>query len=73
MQWDAVNQPDRFNPVGVKGIGEPPMGAAAAAVLCAISDALAGVYFNRVPVTCDMILNAVEKRPQSFKPFEVNV
>jgi CO/xanthine dehydrogenase Mo-binding subunit len=49
------------------------MGAAAAAVLCAISDALAGVYFNRVPVTCDMILNAVEKRPQSFKPFEVNV
>jgi len=73
MQWDAVNQPDRYNPVGVKGIGEPPMGAAAAAVLCAISDALGGINFNRVPVTCDMILNAAEKKPQSFKPFEVNV
>jgi hypothetical protein len=24
-------------------------------------------------VTCDMILNAAEKRPQSFKPLEVNV
>jgi hypothetical protein len=41
--------------------------------LCAISDALGGIYFNRMPVTCDMILNAAEKRPQSFKPFEVNV
>jgi CO/xanthine dehydrogenase FAD-binding subunit len=49
------------------------LGAASAAVLCAISDALGGVYFNRVPVTCDMILNAAEKRPQSFKPLEVNV
>jgi CO/xanthine dehydrogenase Mo-binding subunit len=73
LQWEAVNQPDRFNPVGVKGIGEPPMGAASAAVLCAISDALGGTYFNRVPVTCDMILNAAEKKPQPFKPFEVNV
>ncbi|HXG53716.1 MAG TPA: xanthine dehydrogenase family protein molybdopterin-binding subunit [candidate division Zixibacteria bacterium] len=73
IQWDAVNQPDRFNPVGAKGIGEPPLGAAAAAVLCAISDALGGVYFNRSPVTCDMILNAAEGKPQSFKPLEVNV
>ena len=73
MQWDAVNQPDKYNPVGVKGIGEPPLGAAAAALLSAISDALGGIYFNRTPVTCDMILNATEKRPQSFKPLEVNV
>ncbi len=73
IQWDAVNQPDRYNPVGAKGIGEPPMGAAAAAVLCAISDALGGFYFNRSPVTCDMILNAAEGKPQSFKPLEVNV
>ena len=73
MQWDAVNQPDKYNPVGVKGIGEPPLGAAAAALLSAISDALGGIYFNRTPVTCDMILNAAEKKPQSFKPLEVNV
>lgn len=73
MQWDAVDKPDPYNPIGARGIGEPPLGAGAAAVLCAISDALAGVYFNRVPVTCDMILNAAEGKPQSFKPLEVNV
>ena len=28
--------------------------------MCAISDALGGVYFDRIPVNADMILNAVE-------------
>lgn len=73
MQWDAVNEPDPYSPIGSKGVGEPPMGATASAVACAISDALGGVYFNRAPIGCDMILNAVEKRPQSYKPLEVNV
>lgn len=73
MQWDAVNEPDKYNPVGAKGIGEPPMGASAAAVICAISDALGGVYFNRAPVTLDMILNAAEGRPPSHKPLDVDV
>ncbi|MBI2361447.1 MAG: xanthine dehydrogenase family protein molybdopterin-binding subunit [Deltaproteobacteria bacterium] len=73
MQWDAVNKPDPHNPIGAKGIGEPPLGATAAAVLCAVSDALGGVYFNRSPITCDMILNAAENRPQEYKPLEVNV
>ncbi len=73
MDWDAVDKPDPHNPVGARGIGEPPMGAASAAVVCAISDALGGVYFNRSPVTCDMILNAAEKKPQSYKPLEINV
>ena len=73
MQWDAVDQPDPYSPTGAKGIGEPPLGSAGAAVLCAISDALGGVYFNRVPVNADMILNWVEKQPQSYKPLEVNV
>ncbi|MGQ4807279.1 4-hydroxybenzoyl-CoA reductase subunit alpha [Candidatus Entotheonellaceae bacterium PAL068K] len=73
MQWDAVDQPDPYNPIGSKGIGEPPLGSAAAAVVCAISDALGGVYFNRIPVNSDMILNAAEGQPQSYKPLEVNV
>lgn len=73
MQWDAVDQPDPYSPIGSKGIGEPPLGSAAAAVVCAISDALGGVYFNRIPVHADMILNAVEGQPQSYKPLEVNV
>ena len=73
MQWDAVNEPDPYSPTGARGIGEPPLGAAAAAVVCAISDALGGVYFNRIPVTTDMILNAVEGQGQSYKSLEVNV
>ena len=73
MHWDAVNEPDPYSPIGSKGIGEPPLGSAAAAVICAISDALGGVYLHRTPVTADMILNALEGQPQSYKPLEVNV
>jgi len=72
MGWAAVDQADPENPVGVKGIGEPLMGCAASALLCAISDALGGVYFNRTPVVSDMILNAVAGRPQAHRPLQVN-
>jgi CO/xanthine dehydrogenase Mo-binding subunit len=72
MQWDAVNKADPQNPVGAKGIGEPPQGSAAAALLCAISDALGGHYFNRTPVVPDMIINAVSGHTQSHKPLQVN-
>ena len=56
---DAVDLPDPQSPLGTKGIGEPVMGAGASALLCAISDALGGHYFNRVPVTRDHIVNAL--------------
>lgn len=69
---DAVDSPDLQSPLGTKGIGEPPMGAAAAALLNAISDALGGHYFNRTPVSPDMIINALAKQPQSHKPLQVN-
>jgi xanthine dehydrogenase molybdenum-binding subunit len=69
---DAVDKPDPQSPLGTKGIGEPVMGAGATALLCAISDALGGVYFNRVPVTRDHIVNALAKRPQSHTPLQVN-
>lgn len=72
MQTAAVDIADPQNPVGAKGIGEPVQGCAAAALLCAISDALGGHYFNRTPVMADMIVNAVAKRPQSHKPLQVN-
>ena len=68
----AVDQPDPQNPVGVKGIGEPLMGCAAAALLCAISDAMGGHYFNRTPVVSDMIVNAMAGRPQSHRDLQVN-
>jgi CO/xanthine dehydrogenase Mo-binding subunit len=69
---DAVDKPDPQSPLGTKGIGEPVMGAGASALLCAISDALGGHYFNRVPVTRDQIINALAGRPQSHKPLQVN-
>ncbi len=69
---DAVGLPDRFNPVGAKGVGEPCTGAAASAIVCAISDALGGYYFNRTPVVGDMIINAAAGKPQSYKPLQVS-
>jgi len=72
VQWDAVDIADPQNPVGSRGIGEPPMGAAAAALLCAISDALGGHVFNRVPVVPDMIVNHVAGRPQSTPPLKIH-
>jgi len=72
MDSDAVDLPDPQNPVGAKGIGEPLMGCAGAALICAISDALGGHYFNRTPVVPDMVINAAAGRPQSHKPLQVN-
>jgi xanthine dehydrogenase molybdenum-binding subunit len=63
---------DPQNPVGAKGVGEPIMGAASAAYLSAVSDALGGHMFNRVPVVADMIINVLAKQPQSHKPLQIN-
>ena len=72
MDWAATNIADPQNPVGVKGVGEPIQGCASAALLCAISDALGGHTFNRVPVTADMIVNAATGREQSQSPLSTN-
>ena len=72
FHWAAVDEPDRDNPVGVKGIGEPIMGAAASALINAIADALGGQYFHRTPVVRDMIVNALAKRPQSYRALQAN-
>jgi xanthine dehydrogenase molybdenum-binding subunit len=72
MKVDAVNTPDPQNPVGVRGMGEPIMGGTAAAILCAISDALGGHLFHRHPVLPDMILNAAAGKAQAHKPLQVN-
>lgn len=72
IDWAAMDIPDPQNPVGAKGIGEPIMGCATAALLCAISDALDGHLFNRSPVTADMIVNVVNDREQSQSPLQTN-
>jgi xanthine dehydrogenase molybdenum-binding subunit len=72
MASTAVALEDPQNPVGAKGMGEPPLGCAAAALVCAISDALGGHYFNRTPIVPDMIVNAVSGREQSHGALDVN-
>jgi len=72
MQTSAVELEDPDNPIGAKGIGEPVQGCAAAALVCAISDALGGHTFNRTPVMPDMIVNAAAGRDASHAPLDVN-
>lgn len=72
FRTSAVDQPDPSSPLGTKGIGEPLLGCAAAAVLCAISEAVGGHAFNRTPVVPDMILNHLAGRPQAHGPLQVN-
>jgi CO/xanthine dehydrogenase Mo-binding subunit len=70
--WSGVDKADPQNPIGVKGVGEPVQGSGAAAVTSAISDALGGHLFNRTPVSLDMVLNFLSKRPQAHKPLQIN-
>jgi CO/xanthine dehydrogenase Mo-binding subunit len=72
FRWGAVDMPDPQNPIGSKGIGEPPAGVGVSAVMSAISDALNGHLFNRVPVVPDMIVNHVAGRAQSYKPLQTH-
>ncbi len=66
MDWVASNDPDPFNPLGAKGIGEAPQGAGTGAVMCAIADALGDGYFNRTPIMSDMILTRLEGLPEPY-------
>ena len=72
MAWDAVDLPEPQNPVGTRGIGEPPMGAAAAAIVCAISNALDGHIFNRILIVPDMIVNYTSGGEQSNRPLQIH-
>lgn len=71
MDWSAVDIADPQSPLGTRGMGEPVMGCAAAALVSAISDALDGHYFNRTPIVTDMIVNALNGQDQSHKPLQV--
>jgi CO/xanthine dehydrogenase Mo-binding subunit len=63
LKWAAIDLPDPNNPVGAKGIGEPPLGAGAAAFLCALQDALGEEVFHRTPIMTDNVLSAIEGLP----------
>jgi CO/xanthine dehydrogenase Mo-binding subunit len=57
---DAVNLPDPETPVGARGVGEPPVGAAYGAIMNAIADAIGDEAFRKSPVSADILLNALE-------------
>jgi xanthine dehydrogenase molybdenum-binding subunit len=73
MAWDAVNLPDPETPVGARGIGEPPVGGACAAVLNALSDALGDEVFRRAPVTADVILASLEAGHPVGEPLTAHI
>ena len=57
---DAVDDPDPETPTGIRGVGEPPVGAAYGAIMNAIADALGDDLFKRSPVTADILLTSIE-------------
>jgi len=73
MRWATVDLPDPETPVGARGIGEPPVGAGACAVLNAISDALGDEIYRRAPVTLDMILTALEAGRPMTEPLTAHI
>ena len=74
MDFSSPNLPDPFSPIGSRGVGEPPVGAAAGAVLNAIADALGDdVYFNRSPIMRDMILTKLNNEPEAHNPLKTHV
>ncbi|MBN1356569.1 molybdopterin-dependent oxidoreductase [bacterium] len=56
-----VETPDPLGPMGAKGLGEPATLAAAPAILNAVTDA-AGIQFNRIPVTPEILLSKLPAR-----------
>jgi CO/xanthine dehydrogenase Mo-binding subunit len=73
MRWDALNLPDPETPVGARGIGEPPVGSACAAILNALSDALGDEIFRRAPVMLDTILTSLEAGRPVTEPLTAHI
>ena len=55
-----VEHPNELGPFGAKGIGEPPIVAAAPAIRNAVYDAL-GIKINTIPLTARQVLMAIKQ------------
>ena len=73
MQAEALNLADPETPVGARGVGEPPVGAAYGAVMNAIADAVGEDVFRRAPVTADVILMSLEHGRRMHEPLRMHV
>ncbi|MEX1258485.1 MAG: molybdopterin cofactor-binding domain-containing protein [Gemmatimonadota bacterium] len=68
----AVNIADDQTPVGSRGVGEPPVGGGAGAIVSAVYDAI-GVPIYRTPLTPDKILNAIEGGATGYTTLQTHV
>ncbi len=73
MRADAVGLPDPGTPVGARGVGEPPVGAAYGAVLNAIASAVGVDAFRRAPVTADVVLMTLEHGRRMHAPLQAHL
>ncbi len=73
MHADAVGLPDPETPVGARGVGEPPVGAAYGAVMNAIASAVGEDAFRRAPVTADLLLLTLEHGRRMHEPLQAHL
>jgi xanthine dehydrogenase molybdenum-binding subunit len=74
MAWDAVNIADPETPTGIRGVGEPPVGAGYGAVMNAILEAVGYEAFRRSPATSDVLLTAIENGGmRTHEPLTTNI
>ncbi|MGE0815695.1 MAG: xanthine dehydrogenase family protein molybdopterin-binding subunit [Vicinamibacterales bacterium] len=73
MRADAVGLPDPETPVGARGVGEPPVGAAYGAVMNAIASAVGVDAFRRAPVTPDVLLMTLEHGRRMHEPLQAHL
>ena len=59
IKTTILEEPEPLGPYGARGIAEICITPTAAAILNAVQDAI-GIYFDRVPVTPEMILEALD-------------
>jgi CO/xanthine dehydrogenase Mo-binding subunit len=73
MTWAALDTPDPQTPVGVRGVGEAPVGAGFGAVANAIAAALGDEVFHRAPITADVILASLEAGHPAHEALTANI
>jgi CO/xanthine dehydrogenase Mo-binding subunit len=73
MHTDWLGIPDPGNPVGARGVGEPPVGSGYGSVLNAIADALGDEVFRRAPVTADVVLTSLEYGRHGHEPLTAHL
>ncbi|MEZ5290995.1 MAG: xanthine dehydrogenase family protein molybdopterin-binding subunit [Vicinamibacterales bacterium] len=73
MHADAVGLADPETPVGARGVGEPPVGAAYGAVMNAIASAVGVDAFRRAPVTPDVLLMTLEHGRRMHDPLQAHL